>query len=175
VETLSASVLTPATPADVPALVALINQAYRSKAAHQAWTTEDHLLEGPRIDEAGLHEMLRAPKATLLKYLDANGNLIGCVYLQRQGCHLYLGTLAVAPSAQGQGVGKQLLAQADDYARQQSCSHLKITVLSARPELVAWYERHGYVQTGEAEPFPETLRFGKPRQLLTLLVLEKAL
>jgi ribosomal protein S18 acetylase RimI-like enzyme len=175
VETLATSVLTPATPADVPALVALINQAYRGKASHKAWTTEDHLLEGPRIDEAGLHAMLRAPKATLLKHLDANGNLTGCVYLQRQGCHLYLGTLAVAPQAQGQGVGKQLLAQADDYARKQSCSHLKITVLSARPELVAWYERHGYVQTGEAEPFPETLRFGKPRQLLTLIVLEKAL
>jgi hypothetical protein len=31
------------------------------------------------------------------------------------------------------------------------------------------------VRTGEAEPFPETLRFGKPRQLLTLLMLEKAL
>ena len=165
---------TPATPADVPALTALINQAYRGKASHQAWTTEDHLLEGPRIDEAALYQMLQAPKATLLKYLDANDKLVGCLYMQRQGSRLYLGTLAVAPDAQARGVGRQLLAHADEHARQQGCSHLNITVLSARPELLVWYERHGYTRTGDAEPFPETLRFGRPRQLLTLLVLEKA-
>lgn len=165
--------LTPATPADVPALAALINQAYRGEASPQAWTTEAHLLDGPRLDEATLHEMLRAPKSLLLKHLDASANLIGCVYLQRQGSRLYLGTLAVAPAAQARGVGKQLLAHAHEYARQQGCSHLKATVLSARPELVAWYERHGYARTGGAEPFPETTCFGRPRQLLTLLVLEK--
>jgi hypothetical protein len=50
---------------------------------------------------------------------------------------------------------------------------LKITVLSARTELLAWYERHGYARTGAAEPFPATTAFGRPRQPLTLLELTK--
>lgn len=157
----------------MPALAALINRAYRGAASRQGWTTEDHLLDGPRIGEAALHDMLGAPPATLLTYRAASGDLTGCVYLQPQGAQLYLGTLAVAPEAQAQGVGRQLLAAADAYARQYGCTTLKITVLSARPELLAWYERHGYVRTGAAEPFPATTAFGQPRQPLTLLELTK--
>jgi ribosomal protein S18 acetylase RimI-like enzyme len=163
-----------ATAADVPALAALINRAYRGEASRQGWTTEDHLLDGPRIGEAALHDMLAAPQATLLACREAGGGLVGCVYLQRQGPQLYLGTLAVAPEAQAQGVGRQLLAAADTHARQHGCTTIKITVLSARPELLAWYERHGYVRTGAAEPFPATTAFGRPRQPLTLLELTKA-
>ena len=164
-----------ATAADVPALTALINRAYRGEASLQGWTTEDHLLDGPRISEAALLDMLRTPQATLLTYRDASGSLAGCVYLHQQGTQLYLGTLAVAPDAQAQGVGRQLLAAADAYARQQGCTTLKITVLSARPELLAWYERHGYGRTGVAEAFPDTVAFGRPRQPLTLLELVKSL
>jgi ribosomal protein S18 acetylase RimI-like enzyme len=162
-----------ATAADVPALAALINRAYRGAASLQGWTTEDHLLDGPRIGEAALRDMLTTPQAALLTYLDAGGGLVGCVYLQQQGTQLYLGTLAVAPEAQTQGVGRQLLATADTYARQHGCATIKITVLSARPELLAWYERHGYARTGATEPFPATIAFGRPRQPLTLLELMK--
>ena len=162
-----------ATAADVPALAALINRAYRGEASRQGWTTEDHLLDGPRISEAALRDMLRTPQATLLTYLAA-GSLTGCVYVHQQGPQLYLGTLAVAPEAQAQGVGRQLLAAAEAYARQQGCSFIKITVLAARPELLAWYERHGYGRTGAAEAFPDTTAFGRPRQPLTLLELTKA-
>jgi ribosomal protein S18 acetylase RimI-like enzyme len=162
-----------ATVADVPALATLINRAYRGEASRQGWTTEDHLLDGPRISEAALRDMLGAPQATLLTYRDARDSLTGCVYLQQQGTQLYLGTLAVAPEAQTQGVGRQLLAAAEAHARQHGCTTLKITVLSARPELLAWYERHGYERTGAAEPFPATIAFGRPRQPLSLLELVK--
>jgi len=164
-----------ATAADVPALASLINRAYRGEASRQGWTTEDHLLDGPRISEAALHDMLGTPQATLLTYHGAGDSLAGCVYLHQQGPQLYLGTLAVAPDAQAQGVGRQLLAAADAYARQHGCITIKITVLSARPELLAWYERHGYVRNGKSEAFPDTIAFGRPRQPLTLLELIKAL
>ena len=48
-------------------------------------------------------------------------------------------------------------------------------MLAARPERLAWYERRGYAPTGATEPFPTDARFGRPRQPLELLVLEKAL
>jgi ribosomal protein S18 acetylase RimI-like enzyme len=168
----------PATPADVPALADLINQAYRGPAASQAWTTEAHLLDGPRISEGHLQQMALMPRnhhAVLLKYVDEGSTILGCVYLEAKeakGNALYLSTLAVAPEAQGHGVGRQLLAAAEAYARQYGCPRIHISVLSARPELLAWYERHGYQRTGTSEPFPDTVEFGRPRQPLVLLGLE---
>jgi len=169
------TLILPATPADAPALAALINQAYRGPATPQAWTTEAHLLDGPRISEDHLRKMAlmtRDNHAALLKYVAGSGSILGCVYLKPKGKRLYLSTLAVAPEAQGQGVGRQLLAAAEDYARQHDCTRMLISVLSARPELVAWYERHGYQRTSKSEAFPATTEFGKPRQPLVLLSLE---
>ncbi|WP_151087831.1 GNAT family N-acetyltransferase [Hymenobacter baengnokdamensis] len=162
--------ITAATPADAPALTALINRAYRSEQG--GWTAEGHLLEGPRIDEAGLLAMLALPHAQLLK-AETDGIPTGCVYLEAQGEVLYLSLLAVAPEAQAHGLGRQLLAAADAYARQLRRTKVRMSVLAARPELLAWYERHGYQPTGASEPFPATTRFGRPRQPLTLLTLEK--
>jgi len=169
-----APTFSPATPADVPALADLINRAYRSEATHAGWTTEGHLLEGPRVDEASLLDMLAAPAATLLT-AELAGQLAGCVYLQTPGPYLYLSMLTVAPSAQAHGLGRQLLAQAEAHARQAGCATIRMSVLALRPELLAWYERQGYRRTGESEPFPATTRFGRPRQPLTLLTLAKAL
>ncbi|MDJ0365577.1 GNAT family N-acetyltransferase [Hymenobacter sp. H14-R3] len=165
----------PATPADVPTLADVINRAYRSEAAHAGWTTEGHLLEGPRIDEATLHELLTAPHATLLKAETAAGYLAGCVYVEQQNKSLYFSMLAVAPQAQAHGLGRQLLGAVEAYAQRERCNHIKMSVLAGRAELLAWYERRGYQRTGVSEPFPDTTRFGRPRQLLTLLTLEKAL
>ena len=161
-----------ATAADVPALVALVNQAYRSEASQAGWTTEGHLLTGPRIDEAMLLELLAAPAAVLL-LAELRGNLAGCVYLENHGNYLYLSLLTVAPAAQAHGLGRQLLAQAEAHARQAGCVTIKMSVLAQRAELLAWYERRGYRRTGASEPFPATTRFGQPRQALTLLTLEK--
>jgi GNAT superfamily N-acetyltransferase len=165
----------PATPADAAALAHLINHAYRGPAAPQAWTTEAHLLDGPRISEKHVRGMTAATHslpAVLLKYADEHGTIQGCVYLEPKANALYLSTLAVAPKAQGHGVGRQLLAAAEDYARQHGCTRINISVLSARPELLAWYERHGYQLTGTSEAFPDTTEFGRPRQALVLLGLE---
>jgi ribosomal protein S18 acetylase RimI-like enzyme len=163
-----------ATPADAPALTDLINRAYRSEASQAGWTTEGHLLEGPRIDEATLLGMLAAAPAVLLQ-AELAGHLAGCVYLEPQGQALYLSMLAVAPEVQAHGLGRQLLSQAEAHARQAGCASIKISVLALRSELLAWYERQGYRRTGASEPFPDTTRFGRPRQPLTLLALEKTL
>ena len=161
-----------ATAADAPALADLINRAYRSEPAQAGWTTEGHLLDGPRIDEATLLQLLAAPPAVLLR-AELNGQPAGCVYLEPQGQTLYLSMLAVAPETQAHGLGRQLLTAAEAHARQAGCHRIKMSVLALRPELLAWYERQGYRRTGGSEPFPATTRFGRPRQPLTLLTLEK--
>jgi len=167
------AVITPATPDDIPALVPLVNSAYRAEDGQQGWTHESHLLSGARTNAAGIEELLQISGAVILKYTGAHNTILGCVYLQKESPRLYLGLLSVLPSHQNAGIGKQLLAAADDYARRHHCTHIHITVITARHELLAWYERHGYKRTGEIEPFHAGEKFGIQKQKLELAVLEK--
>ncbi len=167
--------LATATPADAARLARHVNAAYRGETARQGWTTEADLLDGQRIDEAGVADLLAQPDAAMLLALGANGELVGSFHAQIKGPVVYLGMLAVSPSQQTQGVGRFLLAAAENYGRQHGCTLSKMTVISVRAELIAYYERRGYHLTGATEPFPTDPRYGSPRQPLLLLVLEKAL
>ena len=167
--------LATATPADAPRLTQFVNAAYRGDSSRQGWTTEANLLDGQRIDEAGLHDMLALPQAAILLCQNAAGELLGSFHVQADAERLHLSMLAVAPAGQGQGVGKFLLHAAEDYGRQHGCTVSKMTVISVRPELIAYYERKGYLPTGATKPFPTDPRFGVPKQPLELLVLQKPL
>jgi hypothetical protein len=48
-------------------------------------------------------------------------------------------------------------------------------VITVREELVNWYKRHGYVDTGERKPFEEDGVTGKHLQQLEFMVLEKSI
>lgn len=159
-----------ATAADLPAVTRLANWAYRGQGGPVGWTAEGHLLGGPRTDEASLRQLLTrhaADHAALLLAHNAVGQLVGCVFLHPQADALYLSLLTVAPDQQGGGRGRQLLAAAEDYARQHQRPIIRMTVLEARPDLLAWYARRGYQPTGRTEQLHEGA------QTLTLLVLEK--
>lgn len=163
-----------ATVADVAALTALVNSAYRGETALRGWTTESHLLDGQRIDEESMQGYFQNASVTILKYINTNGRLIGCVYLEKiKNDRLYIGMLTVQPDLQAQGTGRQLLEAAEDIARQSGCIAVRMTVIPVRHELVAWYKRRGYEPNGEMMPFPADTRFGIPRQHLELMVLEK--
>ncbi|WP_426492078.1 GNAT family N-acetyltransferase [Hymenobacter sp. 102] len=167
----------PASEAELPALNRLVNRAYRGEASEQGWTTESHLLAGQRTDEADLRAQLHTPGVTFLLARTSTGELVGSVFLQPQGADLYLGMLSVEPTRQAQGLGRQLVTAAENFARQQGCTGIRITVISVRHELLAWYERLGFRPTGETVEFPTDPRFGIPRQPepLVLLVLRKEL
>lgn len=152
-----------------------MNSAYRGEGSKKGWTTEADLLDGTRTDEANISDLINDPDAVILKYLNEEGEIIACVYLQKQGSRLYLGMLSVLPDIQGAGIGKALLAAAHEHAIKNQCSHIFMTVISVRHELIAWYERHGYKRTGETKPFPVGEKFGIQKQPLELIVLEKKL
>lgn len=140
---------------DIPALVTLINSAYRGETSKKGWTTEAHLLEGKRTDEEEMTEILQDSKNTILKFTE-NDKIIGSVLLVEKGHQLYLGMLTVSPELQNSGIGKKLLAEAEIHAKSLGLSSIIMTVISVREELIAWYKRHGYVDTGEREAFPES-------------------
>ena len=164
-----------ATESDAPALNTLINSAYRGDSSKKGWTTEADLLGGIRTDEAAIRTMLQTPNVTMLTYEDA-GQLIGCVYLEQKDNDLYLGMLTVSPDVQANGIGKQLMAAAEQIAIDIHCRAITMTVISVRHELIAWYERRGFRATGETKPFPmDDPAFGLPKQPLEFVVMEKLL
>jgi ribosomal protein S18 acetylase RimI-like enzyme len=160
---------------DVPQLVQLVNSAYRGETSKKGWTTEADLLDGIRIDEAAITEMINNKQGVILKCTDEENTLLGCVFLEQQGQQLYLGMLTVQPSIQTKGIGKRLLHAAEAYAHEHDCNAIVMTVISVRHELIAWYERHGYRPTGDKKPFPNDPRFGIPKQPLEFIVLYKPL
>lgn len=160
---------------DIPQLCQLINSAYRGEAAKEGWTHEAGLIEGDkRADEAYLQQVLNDPTAAILKYSEG-GKLIGCVYVQKQASDVYLGMLSVQPKLQAQGVGKKLIAAAEEWALQQNYSSIIMQVISVRDELIGWYNRLGYADTGIRKPFDAPAEFGKPRTALEFMVLRKQL
>ena len=167
--------ITVATLADAPALNILVNSAYRGETSKQGWTTEANLLDGMRIDEATLTEYLNDPAVTILKYTDEVGEIIGCVYLEQRRPKLYVGMFSVLPLLQGKGIGRDLLLAAEDFAKQVNCHTLTMTVISIRHELIRWYQRRGYILTGEMAPFHVEEKFGIARQPIELAILEKVI
>ena len=86
------------------------------------------------------------------------------------------GSFAVLPTRQGAGVGRALLAEAEERVRTSGGTFVEMTVIRQRAELIAYYARHGYEPTGATRPFPYgDERFGIPlRDDLVFDVLRKA-
>ncbi|MEK6782969.1 MAG: GNAT family N-acetyltransferase [Bacteroidota bacterium] len=158
---------------DALELDSLVNSAYRGDSSRQGWTTEADLLDGTRTDAAAIEDIMRKPGYTILKYVE-DEKILGCVELHQEKDKLYLGMLTVQPHLQGKGIGKELMKAAEAEARNQKCKSVFMTVISVRKELIDWYARHGYVNTGERKPFAfNDPRFGQPKKQLEFVVLEK--
>jgi ribosomal protein S18 acetylase RimI-like enzyme len=159
--------------ADIASLNTLINSAYRGEFSKKGWTTEAHILEGCRTTEAELLEIIQDKHNTILKYSE-NNKIIGCVLLKAKENELYLGMLTVSPELQNSGIGKKLLHQAEVFAAELGLPKIVMTVISVREELISWYKRNGYVDTGSREPFPVSDVFNPTTQEpLEFMVLEK--
>jgi ribosomal protein S18 acetylase RimI-like enzyme len=165
--------LSTATVADVPQLNKLVNAAYRGETSKKGWTTEADLLGGIRTDEEVLTSLITKENSVMLLYKNADA-INGCVNLQKQGDKIYLGMLTVDPELQDRGIGKILLKASEEYAAKNNCIKIYMTVISIRKEIIAWYERYGYIDTGERKPFPmDDPKFGIPKTFLEFIVMEK--
>jgi GNAT superfamily N-acetyltransferase len=163
--------------ADLGALRALVESAYRGDSARRGWTHEADLLGGQRTDEETLGAIIADPQQRIL-LAEREGALVGCVQLTTKGDGTaYLGLLAVDPALQAGGIGARLIAACEAAARDEfGATRMEMTVIDGRSELIAYYQRKGYALTGERRPFPMLdERFGLPTQKLEFVVLEKPL
>lgn len=166
-----------ATAEDVPWIVRLVESAYRGDSSRTGWTTEADLLDGRRTDEQDVRAVVDAADSRMI-VAEADGEPIACCQLQHRGTHAYFGMFAVRPAAQGTGLGKLVLAEAERVARDElDLRDMRMMVLRQRSDLIAWYERRGYARTGQTQPFPYgDERFGMPRRDdLEFVVLTKEL
>ena len=167
----------PALATDCTVLSSFVNSAYRGQSSKAGWTTEADLLDGQRVDAAGLREAIGKQGSVVLLH-EAAGEIIACVALDRRARDCHLGMLSVSPTRQSAGLGRRLLVAAELYALEKfAATRMSMSVIVQRPEQIAWYERRGYRRTGRFEPFPYgDERFGLPRRPdLRFEILEKPL
>lgn len=163
-----------ATAADTSAVVELVESAYRGEESLKGWTSEAGFIEGQRTNAGEISSLIQNPDARFVLAFDA-GHLVGCALVKNEQGDGYFGMFSVRPARQGSGLGKQLLAEAEKTARTVwGCTRMKMTVISIRDELIAFYERRGYRRTG-TEPFPFDREPGVRRKDFHFVVLSKTL
>ena len=149
----------PATIDDAPALVKLINAAYR---------VEDFFVHGERISIEYVTAHIGSPKADFLVIEESeNKNIIGSVYVEVRGDRGYFALLSVDPTQQKRGLGRTLVNAAENYCRAAGCHHLDIEVVNLRIELPAFYTKFGFTPFGTA-PFPHPDRLRRQAHLVLM-------
>ncbi len=142
--------------ADLPALHQVIERAYRGDSARTGWTYESDLLDDQRTDLDQLTAILKSPNDRLLITVSEEDTPIGCVQITDRGGSLaYLGLLCIDPLLQAAGLGRGLIAAAEKLAVDTfAADTMEMTVIEQRRELIAYYERRGYLLTAEKRAFP---------------------
>lgn len=163
---------------DVDGLVHLVETTYRGDASRKGWTTEADILDGQRTDAQEIRDLLANPRSRVIVH-DEGGVLLGCCNVENEEEGVaYFGMFSVRADTQGKGTGRALLAQAERFAKEAwGARVMRMTVIDIREELIAFYERRGYVRTGKHKPFPYgNPRFGVPKRGdLRFEILEKTL
>lgn len=124
---------------DLPALLAL----------------EQRCFAQDRLSARSFRWMLRRAHADLIVAEDDGGRLLGyALLLYRRGSALArLYSLAIAAGARGQGLGAQLLKQAEASARGRHCSVLRLEVRGDNGNAIRLYESSGYGRFGVREDY----------------------
>ena len=129
---------------DLPALLSLVNQAFM---------VENFFKTADRLDEQSAREYFSKGRFLVA---DEDGALVGCIFVQVHGQKAYLGLLSVAPGRQKNGLGRRLVAAAEEFSREMGAHHMELTVVNLRTELLPIYQRLGYQEVG-TEPIPEQM------------------
>jgi ribosomal protein S18 acetylase RimI-like enzyme len=140
---------------------------YGAKGQGQ-WTTEAHLLGGPRVTRDELQRLLGLdPKTKAALFVveervatDKDGEddlwaVVGCVLVEKEDDGGHLGMFSVHPLRQGRGLGRLLLDAGEAHITDVfGCHTVLLHVLGQRTDLLAFYQRRGYtLLPRDAHPF----------------------
>lgn len=127
-----------ATLADVPAITALVRDAYaryiERLGRRPSPMDDDHAVYVERGEQWVI--------------ADEAGTVIGAVVLTPRDDHLFVDNLALAPALHGRGLGRLLLEHADAQARRLGLPELRLYTNAKMTENLAIYPKLGYERTG---------------------------
>jgi predicted N-acetyltransferase YhbS len=130
-----------ATDADCPRILSLVNQAFQ---------VERFFKNQDRLTAAELKSYF---ETGVFLVSEDGGQMVGCVYVKRNGERAYFGLLAIDPSRQRTGLGRRLIAAAEEFARETGARFMDMRFIHLRTELPGIYAKLGYQITG-TEPYP---------------------
>ena len=136
----SETVLRPAVAADLLRLRALVIAAYAPYVARIGRKP------GPMDDDYAA--LIAAGQVHLL---DTAGAIEGIIVLIPEADAMLLDNVAVAPDAQGRGLGRILISHAEQVARAAGHRALRLYTHERMTENIALYGRLGFVETHRAE------------------------
>lgn len=146
----------PAQLAESGAITALINEAY---------LVESFFVKGPRTTEESVQALVK--KGEILALTSVESRVVATAHLRCQGEVAHLGLIAVCPSLQSHGLGRRVIAAAEERARTEGCTTMHIQVVNLRTELPDFYRRLGFRETGTSE-FPDVTRALQPVHFLEM-------
>ncbi|MGA7240573.1 MAG: GNAT family N-acetyltransferase [Bryobacteraceae bacterium] len=130
-----------ATESDAGALTRLINAAFE---------VEKFFIESDRISLPQVREYFHTGAFLVA---EDGGEMAACVYVEFRGERGYFGLLSVDPIRQRAGLGRRLIAEAEEFCRDAGCRFMDLRIVNLREELPAYYTKLGYSETGTS-PFP---------------------
>lgn len=147
-----------ATAPDIAAIVDLVVTAYRGEGSAEGWLREIDVLTDDRITADEVAAEI-ADERTRILVAEQDGRIVGCASLYRKSeTRAYYGMFAVNPAGQGRGWGREVLAEAERFVRTDwGVRELEISVVEVRTGLREYYERRGFVLTGDRELIPTRL------------------
>lgn len=132
-----------ATDRDAEALTGIINRAF---------AVEKFFIDADRITVDQVREFLN--KGAF--FVAQDDQIQACIYVELRGERAYFGLLSVEPAYQRSGLGKQLIAFAENFAREAGCRFMDINVIDLRTELPPIYRKLGYSVSGTS-PLPDSI------------------
>ncbi|KAI8075389.1 acyl-CoA N-acyltransferase [Gilbertella persicaria] len=149
----------------------VVNAAYRSEGG---WTTESHIISGLRCTLEDMERFIRTSgQPNTLLFAFEEEQVVGTLQIQpskEDPAEAEVGLFSVSPLHQSRGIGGKLIRQALIEMNALGFKYAMMHVLENRPEILTWYRKLGFVETGERIPFiwPEMLKEDKSVHFLTL-------
>ena len=125
-----------ATPADIDALVPMVNAAYRVSEGHVFPATD-------RVERTDAMKQIEG-----IAVAEIGGSIVGCLHIALENDAAHFGMLATGVSMQRRGIASALIAYAENAARAAGCSVMRIETIKEAGH-IPFYERFGYRVTGE--------------------------
>jgi GNAT superfamily N-acetyltransferase len=130
-----------------------------ARIINAAFEVEREFRQGARTSAAEISGLI---ERDVVLVAEEEGRLVGAVHTVIEGAIGYFGMLSVDPALQRKGVGRALLAAAEEQCRKAGCTTMTMSTGEDRTELIPYYGRLGYrvthVETSTSAAFKRPLR-----------------